>query len=251
MSSFSPSCSRSCAPATRLAPSTWTSGPCSPPPSSRLRLRSSTWRGSPPSSRLKAPIRGGLPACATSSMRPMPARRRGLLAALLCGLALLAPACGGGDEETKTTLAGAEMVPADVPLFASVDTNLESEQWQAAQALLDEFPGKERFLNELKEELADDEVDFERDVRPVLGPEIGVAWLDIDDDNTFVGLMHPKDQAKLNALLEKGDDPLVHTDVEAWTVFGESEAVLERFRRGQASERLSENHAHRDAVETP
>jgi Protein of unknown function (DUF3352) len=183
-------------------------------------------------------------------MRPMPVRPRGLLAALLCGLALVAPACGGDEEAPEKTLAGAEMVPADVPLFLSIDTNLNSEQWQAAQALLDKFPGRDRLLNELKKELAEDDVDFERDIRPVLGPEIGVAWLDIDDDDTFVGLMQPKDRAKLNALLEKGKEPLVHTEIEGWTVFGETQAVLERFRRAQGGEKLSENDAYRDAVDT-
>jgi hypothetical protein len=183
-------------------------------------------------------------------MRPMPVRPRGLLAALLCGLALVAPACGADGDAPEKTLAGAEMVPADVPLFVSIDTNLTSEQWQAAQALLDKFPGKERLLNEFKKELAEDDVDFERDIRPVLGPELGVAWLDIDDNDTFVGLMQPKDRAKLNALLEKGKDPLVHTEIEGWTVFGETQAALERFRRAQAGEKLSENDAYRDAVDT-
>jgi Protein of unknown function (DUF3352) len=183
-------------------------------------------------------------------MRPMPVRPRGLLVALLCGLALVAPACGSEDEAPEQTLAGAEMVPADVPLFVSIDTNLDSEQWQAAQALLDKFPGKERLLNELRKELAEDDVDFERDVRPVLGPELGVAWLDIDDEDTFVGLMQPKDPAKLTALLEKGKDPPVHTEIDGWTVFGETQAALDRFRRGQQGDTLSENDAYRDAVET-
>lgn len=182
-------------------------------------------------------------------MHPMPTRPRGLLAALLCGLALVAPGCGGG-EETKTTLSGAEMVPADVPLFVSIDTNLESEQWQAAQALLDRFPGRERLLNELKKELAADDVDFERDVRPVLGPEIGIAWLDIEDENTFVGLMRAKDRAKLDALLEKSDDPPVRTEIEGWTVLAETQAALDRFQRAQSGDKLSESDAYRDAVET-
>jgi hypothetical protein len=166
-------------------------------------------------------------------------------------LALLLAACGGGGgEATQTTLTGAEMVPADAPLFFTVDTDLESEQWQTAQDLLDKFPGKDRLLDELKEGMSEDDVDFERDVRPVLGPELSVAWLDIEDDDTFVGFMQAKDEAKLNALLEKGDDPLVHTKIGEWTVFSESQQVLDRFRRAQEGEKLSGSDAYEEAVET-
>jgi hypothetical protein len=171
---------------------------------------------------------------------------RGLLAAFVCGLALALQGCGG-EGGGGTQMAGAEMVPADVPLYVSIDTDLESEQWQAAQDLLDRFPGKEKFLTELQDELASAGVHFERDVRPVLGPEVGVALLDFDDEDT-VGLMQPKDEAKLNALLEKADDPLVHTKIEGWTVFAESQAVLDRFRQEREGEKLSGSAAYEEAV---
>src|SRR5918992_327206 len=124
-----------------------------------------------------------------------------ILGVLAAGLALAAASCGGSSD-TKTTLSGAEMVPADVPLFVSIDTDLESEQWQTVQDLLDKFPGRDRLLAELKEELASEDVDFERDVRPALGPELGIALLDIEDGDTLVGLVQPEDEAKLSALLE-------------------------------------------------
>ena len=172
---------------------------------------------------------------------------RGLLAAFLCGLALALQGCGG-ESDGRTQLAGAEMLPADVPLYVSIDTDLESEQWQAAQDLLDKFPGKDEFLNELKAELASEDVDFERDVRPVLGPEVGVALLDFDDDESYVALMRPKDEAKLNALLAKGDDPPVHAEIEGWTVIAESQAVLEQFRQEREGEKLSGSAAYEEAV---
>jgi Protein of unknown function (DUF3352) len=139
------------------------------------------------------------------------------------------------------------MVPADVPLYVAVDTDLESPQWRAAQDLLDEFPGSERLLNEVKRELAAEDVDFERDIRPVLGPELGVALLDLDDEDSYVALMQAKDEAKLNALLEKGDD-LVHTEIEGWSVFAESQAVLDRFRKQREGDKLSDSDAYEEAV---
>jgi hypothetical protein len=183
-------------------------------------------------------------------MRPMAARRWGPLAALLCGLVLVAPACGGDGDGDGTTLSGAEMVPADVPLYVSIDTDLESEQWQAAQDLLAKFPGREKLLDMLRKELAAEDVDFERDVRPVLGPEIGVVWLDTNDEDAFVGLMQPKDEEKLVALLRKGDDPVVHTEIEGWTVFSDKQEKLDRFRRELGGEKLADSDAYSEAVST-
>jgi Protein of unknown function (DUF3352) len=181
-------------------------------------------------------------------MRAMAVRPWRLLASLLCGLVLLAPACGGEGDGGGTTLSGAEMVPANVPLYLAIDTDLDSEQWQRAQDLLDKFPGKEQLLARFRRDLAAEDIDFERDVRPVLGPEIGVVWLDIDDENAFVGLMQPKDEAKLAALLEKSSEPLVHTEIDGWTVFSDTQAKLDRFRSAQSGEKLSESDAYSDAV---
>jgi Protein of unknown function (DUF3352) len=181
-------------------------------------------------------------------MRAMAVRPGRLLAFLLCALVLVAPACGGAGDGDGTTLSGAEMVPADVPLYVSVDTDLESEQWQTAQDLLNKFPGRERLLDELRKELAAEDVDFERDVRPVLGPEIGIVWLDTNDEDAVVALMQPKDEAKLAALLEKSDDPLVHTEIDGWTVISDTQAKLDRFRTEQSGEKLSESDAYEEAV---
>jgi hypothetical protein len=181
-------------------------------------------------------------------MRPMAVRPGRLLASLLCGLVLVAPACGGEGDGDGTTLSGAEMVPADVPLYVSIDTDLESAQWQTAQDLLNKFPGRERLLDELREELAADDIDFERDVRPVLGPEIGIALLDTDDEDAVVVLMQPEDEAKLAALLEKSDEPLVHAEIDGWTVISDTQAKLDRFRAAQSGERLADSDGYSEAV---
>jgi Protein of unknown function (DUF3352) len=180
-------------------------------------------------------------------MRPMAVRPGRLLAFLLCGLALVVPGCGGEDGD-GTTLSGAETVPANVPLYISVDTNLDSEQWQTAQDLLRKFPGREKLLDMLRKELAAEDVDFERDVRPVLGPELGVVWLDTNDDDAFVGLMQPKDEAKFAALLKKEDPPLVHTEIDGWTAFSDNQKYLDRFRREQSGEKLADSDAYSEAV---
>lgn len=174
---------------------------------------------------------------------------RRILGVLAAGLALAAVSCGGSSD-TGTTLSGAELVPADVPLFVSIDTDLDSEQWQTAQELLNKFPGRDRLLTELKKQLASEDVNFERDVRPALGPELGLALLDIEDEDTLVGLVQPQDEAKLNALLAKGDDPSVQTKIGDWTVIADTQAVLDRFRNAQSGEKLSDSDAYEDAVQS-
>jgi hypothetical protein len=180
-------------------------------------------------------------------MSSMADRRSGLLALLVLGLVLVASACGGEGDD-GTTLSGAEMVPADAPLYISANTDLDSEQWQAAQDLLDRFPGKDELLAKLREDLSADDIDFERDVRPVLGPELGVVLLDIDDEDSFVGLIQPKDEAKFAALLEKSDEPLIHTEIDGWTVFSDSQAKLDQFRSAQSGDKLSESDVYEEAV---
>jgi hypothetical protein len=193
------------------------------------------------------PQKGSPSAYTTSSMTSMERWARALLAAVLCVLALAVQGCGG-DGDGGTQLAGADMVPADVPLYISLDTDLESEQWQAAQDLLNRFPGKDELLARLRTELAADDVDFERDVRPVLGREIGIVWLDIKDEDAFVGLIQPKDEAKLAALLEKANEPFVHTEIDGWTVVSDTREKLDRFRSKQSGEKLSESDAYTEAV---
>ena len=57
-------------------------------------------------------------------------------------------------------------------------------------------------------ELEQDDVDFEQDVKPALGPELDIVVLDLGQgadapDPEVVALLQPGDPAKLDALLEK------------------------------------------------
>ncbi|MBD0291285.1 MAG: DUF3352 domain-containing protein [Thermoleophilia bacterium] len=175
--------------------------------------------------------------------------RRFLVAVLALALAAGAAACGGGSAGGAAS-SSAALVPANTALFALVDTDFDGEQWQAAHALLAKFPDGESALRKALAELErGGNVDFERDVKPALGPELGIAALDLGDDDAAVFLTQPRDPAKLRALVRKGDDPGVAVELEdGWWAAAESQGVLERFEKAREGDRLDGTDAWEDAT---
>ena len=55
------------------------------------------------------------------------------------------------------------------PRFGGVDEG---------EALLDRFPGKDKFIAHLRSSLQQEGLDWETDVKPALGNEIELVWLD-------------------------------------------------------------------------
>lgn len=166
--------------------------------------------------------------------------------ALVGGLALLAAGCGGGGGAKVES--GAKIVPAGVAGYLAIDTDTGSSQWKAAESLLDKFPGKQRLLDFLRGQLNAQGVDFERDVKPALGPELDVVFLDLEKGgNDFVGLTRPKDAGKLGALLKKGKQPSVSTKIDGWTVFADSQALLDKFKQARSGGRLADDKAFQAA----
>lgn len=121
-------------------------------------------------------------------------------------------AAGGGPPET------AGLIPADAALFVAADTDFESEQWQTAEALLQRFPQGAEALARLDE------------VRDGLGPEVGVAVLDLSDeqDQPVVLVTKPADAAKLEAALTASEDKPVWEVVDGWYVVADDQATLAR-----------------------
>jgi hypothetical protein len=161
-----------------------------------------------------------------SDVRPI-----AFLAAAFAVVLLLA-GCG---SSTPSTPAGAFVAPASSQLFLSLDTSFDSAQWDAARDLLDRFPDGDRAVEFFFDALSEEGIDFESDLAPALGPEMDLVGLDLfGDEGVFVGLTQPDDEQKLEALLEKSDEPLVTREIDGWTAFAESEAVLDRFEDERA-----------------
>jgi uncharacterized protein DUF3352 len=168
--------------------------------------------------------------------------RLGALAvALVTGLAVVAAGCGGGSGGASS-VAGADIAPASAPLFISVNTDFEGDQIKAFRTLLDKFPGSDGLLRMALAELEQEDVDFEQDVKPALGPELDIVLLDLGQGGEapnpeVVALLQPDDPAKLDALLTKDTDgtPTVKEEVDGWTVLAESQASIDRFKQMRSS----------------
>jgi Protein of unknown function (DUF3352) len=157
-------------------------------------------------------------------------------------VALLA-ACGGGGDAGGA----ADVVPADIAAFFSVDTNLDGDQWQAVDDLAAKFPGGEGAVERLLQSIEGEgggKLDLERDVKPALGPELGVVVLDFDpasgEEPHVVALTQPEDNAAFKRLLEQGDEPVVTDEVDGWQIASDTEAALDAFRTAGADGRLSD-----------
>jgi Protein of unknown function (DUF3352) len=181
----------------------------------------------------------------------MPRMRRPAIA-LACVLALLAAAgCGGSSSSTAAgTESAATVAPASAAAYVAVDTDIDSSQWKQALDLLDRFPGKDRLLRQLAKELGQENLDFEEDIEPALGPETAIVVL--TGHNDVVGLTQPDDQAKLDALLkqinEDEDENYVTREIDGWTAIADTNQVLDAFDTARKDGTLEDDGTFQDAV---
>ena len=172
--------------------------------------------------------------------------RRRIAAALVGLFALLAAGCGGdGGEELGS---GADVAPAGSALFIALDTEFEGDQWRAAERLADRFPGGREAVRNVLRELEEDDVDFERDVKPAVGPEVDLVVLDLEDDDAFVLLTKPRDEEKFEELVKKGDEPAVVAEIDGWTAAAETQETLDRFEEARGDDSLADTEAFEDAM---
>lgn len=163
--------------------------------------------------------------------------RLGVIALLACTVVLAG--CGGRAAERGGGPAGgaaAGVVPADVALYVSLDTDFDGEEWRQAEDLLGKFPDGDQLLDRLLADLQADDLDFEQDVKPALGREVALVVQDVRSAGpSFVGLTQPRDRQKFDELAAQSDAPLVTEDVEGWVAFAEDQATIDRFKRAQGA----------------
>ena len=166
--------------------------------------------------------------------------------ALVLAVLPLAAGCGA---ETPSGPAGASVAPASAQLFLSVDTTFGSSQWDNARSLLAKFPDGDKALDLVFGKLSAKGIDFDRDVKPALGPETDVVGLNLSGQGEFVGLTQPDDLDKLKALLDRTGEQFVFRAVGDWTAFSDSAAVLDKFERARADGTLADSSDFRDAMD--
>ncbi len=136
--------------------------------------------------------------------------RRLVFALISLAIATGAAGCGSGAGQSGDA---ASLAPAGARALVEIDGDFDSDQWQAARELAARFPDGEKALEQVREvdEAAGDRI-------------VGVAV----DDEEFVALTQPDDQAKLDSFLAEHD--LVSREIEGWTAVAEDAAVLDRYR---------------------
>ncbi len=158
-----------------------------------------------------------------------------LLAGAVVTASLAFVGCGG---QSISGVRGASITPASAAAFVAIDSDPDSAQWQNVQELASRFPGSEDALGELQTSLRSDAgLDYEQDVKPALGPELDLVWLDFaNDGQNVVGLMQPDDPEVFRSAVARANakDPaqkLLFEEVDGWMVMSDKQASIDAFRR--------------------
>ena len=176
--------------------------------------------------------------------------------ALIGAAALALAGCGASD---KAASGGAEIVPANAPAFVTVDTDADSGQWSQIEELLEKFPDGDQAIRLLRASFEEDlKLDWEQDVKPALGEEIDIVWLDVKGQGeNVVAITKPKDKDKFLAAVKKGnassdppgDEPLIVGEHEDWLVLSDSQAKIDRFKQQvPEGDSLADDATYKDAL---
>jgi hypothetical protein len=177
---------------------------------------------------------------------------RRLALALLAIFVLPITACGGGSKGTTGGggESGASVIPRSAPFFLKLDTSFDSPQWTALNALLKKFPGGDKVLAGI----AGEGVDFDRDVKPALGPEfdlIALSEADLAQQNPpFLGLTQPKDTAKFEALVAKDSSHPVSEEIAGWRVISDKRETIDRLKQARNGGVLADNPRYKAAADS-
>jgi hypothetical protein len=179
------------------------------------------------------------------------------LTGVLAGIALLAAGCGGTTAQVGT--GAGDLVPASAAVFIAVDSNPNSQQWQTVNDLAGKFPDKQKAVDSIKQDMSTDGVDWAKDVKPALGQEFDVVWLDFNHgSDKFVILTQPGDNAKFERLVAKANesqknpaDRAVMDKFHGWYVLGPDKATIDRFEQASdgAAQSLSDEQAFEQSMD--
>ncbi len=105
----------------------------------------------------------------------------------LAGAALAVAGCGGSSESGSQAGDVASWVPADSPFYLEVTTDFDGPQWSQIDELAKLFPAYPEFRAMLDDELQGQDVNFERDVKPLLGDRAAIGVLNVPDTSGIQG----------------------------------------------------------------
>lgn len=118
-------------------------------------------------------------------------RRRSivLLSTALAGSALAVAGCGGTSQTGASPSETASYVPAGSPFYLEATTEFGGPQWTQVDTLAKLFPAYPELRAELNDSLRSDKVNFETDVRPLLGARAAIAGLALPNTKALQGTL--------------------------------------------------------------
>jgi hypothetical protein len=176
---------------------------------------------------------------------------RAFFAGALAALAVVASGCGSSSTGTAhgASLGGdaAKLVPANALAFASIDSDLDSSQWQRADTLARSFTNGMSIVDAINSKLQSKGLSWQKDVAPAVGPEVDVAVLGAKPKPDVVAFAHPSDQAKLAALVAKIDEHYSVEQIGGWSVVADSPALFAAVRSVRSGQSLADDASFRTA----
>ena len=104
---------------------------------------------------------------------------------------------------------------------------------------------------ELDKQLAEEQLQWERDVEPALGDSVAVIWVGQDGRATSSWATQPDDDAKLDALVEKladeADTDYVIGELDGWTLVAERQAAIDALKAGDGE--LADDDGYQAALD--
>jgi hypothetical protein len=172
---------------------------------------------------------------------------------LLVALALVS-GCGGGATTSGSSESGATVVGDGALAFVSVSSDLGSAQWKQLDKLAQKFPYRDQALTQIKQELAKQNLDYDKDVKPALGPEVDVVVAEGASVNKTVTVLmtKPDDPGIFKALVAKlnassSGSAAVYREVNGWYLASNTQEAIDKVVKGNAGA-LADNAAFKDAM---
>ena len=164
-------------------------------------------------------------------------RRSHATPALFATVALALAGCGGDDEASSPLDEALGFLPQDAGFAVVASTDLDD--YDDFRTALENFPIAGRAEDLLKEGLEGGEVDFDEQIRPLLGNEVVIgtddneSFVDSESDTPFVLAIETEDSDALEELAESGGERTgesegydVYEDADGGTFMAIDDAVL-------------------------
>lgn len=185
---------------------------------------------------------------------------RGTRLATIGACVALAGCGGGGGSDADSPLDEAlGHLPDDAPLAIVISTDLDGDQYDATNELIRKFPFGGQAVDQIRGQIESAGVDFDDDVRPLLGNEVVVGVADArdlaGDDPPFIAAVQTEDGGKLEDLAKKdskeigeasgaklyqSDDTVLAVKDDV-AVFGDNREIVENaLEQREADDRLRE-----------